>query len=152
MVCGFVLTYVSTKLFPNQVNICNSSAKYVKSETTFLPWSCIRMSIKQETILWAWYFPLIIQYNRMRKLTNLGQTENQRSYQYKKYHLTRIGIPIIKISRSYDRLIFIVEISIHGKEWLYIEQRILLSFTVFSIWPHWCIYGSQKLVVQWLRK
>ena len=46
----------------------------------------------------------------------------QRASQYKDIVITSIGIPMLKISRSRDRLIFNMRIPIPGKDVLYIER------------------------------
>ena len=68
---------------------------------------------------------------------NISSSSTQRAVSILRCRLTNIGIPMLKIRRSCDRLIFNMGIPIPGKDSLYIETG------------PWCWMGNSQQLNQW---
>ena len=72
-------------------------------------------------------------------LPSVADQMNQGVIQISSCRLTSIGIPMLKIRRSHDRLIFNMGIPIPGKDGLYIETGPGTHLSIF-LNPHTCSF------------
>ena len=84
--------------------------------------SWLRMTRQPTNSIWHCIDIQIILSNVVIQITNVMESNVPRVISIYRYHLTSKGIPITKIRRSDDRLIFIQGIPIHGKTVFILRQ------------------------------
>ena len=120
--------------------VITSIIKYGKKLFIHSPTAALLKFVKRYAILPDTFLCMWLLIHAVVKLIDVSKTGYRGAVSMQRCRLTSIGIPMLKIRRSRDRLIFNMGIPISGKDGLYIETGPRWQVIAYGIGSEGCIF------------